>query len=211
MVPGFPVGMRRRLEVHDSNPRPPLTPFGYTLYPKGYRPQGPRAGRPLALCRLPHAARARTRPPQTRRAPRPAARRPRLAWRCYRTGQHVFGAAVALPSAGACARWGVAYPWAVCLAPVLEQQGGESMTTAPRPAPTPAAVPAHVSAAEELQLLASGGRPRAPGVRHPLPPLCPVPAASCAAACPTLTCWTTSATTSAGQVSAPVTQITASW
>src|SRR5262249_2392655 len=56
-------------------PRPPLSPLRYTLYPKGYRPHGPRAGRPPAPGRLPHAARARTRPPQTRCAPRPYARR----------------------------------------------------------------------------------------------------------------------------------------
>jgi hypothetical protein len=54
-------------------PRPPLNSLGYTLYPKGYRPQGPRAGRPPAPGRLPHAARARPRP-QLRRAPQPQAR-----------------------------------------------------------------------------------------------------------------------------------------
>jgi hypothetical protein len=55
-------------------PQPPLTPLGYTLYPKGYRPQGRRAGHPLAPGRLPHAARARPRPP-TRPAPHPPTRR----------------------------------------------------------------------------------------------------------------------------------------
>jgi len=49
--------------------RPLLTPLGYTLYPNGYRPQGPRAGCPPAAGWLPHAARARPRPPD---APRPA-------------------------------------------------------------------------------------------------------------------------------------------
>jgi hypothetical protein len=61
-------------------PRPQLNPLGYTLYPNGYRPQGPRAGHPPAPGRLPHAARARTRPPQTRHAPRPHARRLQRAW-----------------------------------------------------------------------------------------------------------------------------------
>ena len=81
MVPGFPVvGMRRRLEYTTQIPRPPLTPFGYTLYPKGYRPQDHE---PDAHW---HSAGSRTRrvhaPAHPRRAaPRGPARRPRLAWR----------------------------------------------------------------------------------------------------------------------------------
>jgi hypothetical protein len=55
-------------------PRPPLTPFGYTLYPFGYRPHEPRAGSRWAPGRLPHAVHTRTRPPQTHSAPRPHAR-----------------------------------------------------------------------------------------------------------------------------------------
>jgi hypothetical protein len=46
-------------------PQPPLTPLGYTLYPKGYRPHELCAGRPPAPGWLPHAARVRSCPPQT--------------------------------------------------------------------------------------------------------------------------------------------------
>jgi hypothetical protein len=57
---------------------PLLTPIRYTLYRKGYSPQGP------GVPRLPHAARARPCPPQTRCAPRPTpggSRPPPPAWR----------------------------------------------------------------------------------------------------------------------------------
>ena len=73
-------------------PQPRFTPLGYTLYSRTRRVHAPR-------------------PPQTRRAPPPPPRGgPGWHDACYRTGQHVFGAAVALPPAGACARWGVGLP-----------------------------------------------------------------------------------------------------
>ena len=66
-------------------PRPQFTPLGYTLYPKGYMPQGCVPG----VHRLPAGSRTRrVHAPQTRSAPRPppggsrpppTARRPRLA------------------------------------------------------------------------------------------------------------------------------------
>jgi hypothetical protein len=85
--PPRPWGCSHLFPTLAQLPRPPLTPLGHTLCPKGYRPQGPRAGRPLALGRPPPAVRA---PPLRRAAPRgpppggaqpfPTARRPNLAW-----------------------------------------------------------------------------------------------------------------------------------
>ena len=94
MVPGFPVvGMRRRLEVHDSNPSASTNPIWIHPVSERIQAQGPRAGRHW-LC----GSRTRRVHAPAPDAPRPApARRPRLADACYRTGQHVFGAAVALP------------------------------------------------------------------------------------------------------------------
>ena len=76
------------------------------------------------------------------------------------------------------------------------------MTTAPRPASPPLSL--RTSARPRSCSSCVGWPPASPGRSTPSATACPVPARFLSRACPTPTCWTTSATTSAERVSGPL-------